>query len=282
MSRVGRGPARTPWCAVAVALLLALCPTAGRAQTAQGSPEFFGLFGSQWQVGGVVFVTPKFEGAKSYEAVGFPFVAPAGLGDDGVVQIKGADNVRFRVLQAYGFEAGPLLGWRFGRDEDDSDRLRVLNNGLGDIDGGLVAGGYAGYRAGPVLFSVSYHHQVTGDDTGGVVRLGLDHTARLTNTVRLTSSIGAAWASDDYMTSYFGVSAPVAALTGLPAYRPDAGFKDVSAGLTAFIDLDRRWTLLLTGRYTHLIGDAADSPIVESESQFFGGVGLSYKFDVGW
>ncbi len=47
------------------------------------------------------------------------------------------------------------------------------------------------------------------------------------------------------------------------------------------IDLNDRWTLMLIGRYAHLIGDAADSPIVETENQFYGGAALSYKFSIG-
>ena len=50
-------------------------------------------------------------------------------------------------------------------------------------------------------------------------------------------------------------------------------------GATAAIDLSDRWSLLLIGRYSHLIGDAADSPIVETESQLYGGLAISYKFD---
>lgn len=258
--------------ACAVALGLLACASAPAA--AQGS-DLYGLTGPHWQVGGAVFVSPKFEGSKSYEAFAIPFVAPAGVGgQEGALQVKGPDNVQFRLLNLYGFEAGPVLGWRFGRDSDDSNRL----NGFEDIDGGLVAGAYAGYRAGPMLFTVSYHHQVTGDDTGGLVRFGLEHTARLNAQTKLTASIGTAYAADDYMTSFFGVTAAQSATSGLARFTPDAGFKDVSAGLSAAIDLSERWTLLLTGRYTHLIGDAADSPIVETESQFYGGLGLSYKF----
>ena len=255
------------------AIALGLLAGASLPAIAQGS-DLYGLTGPHWQVGGAVFVSPKFEGSKSYVAFGFPFVAPAGFGQDSAVQVKGADNVQFRLLQRYGFEAGPVLGYRFGRDSADSDRLR----GFEDVDGGLVAGVYGGYRAGPLLFAVSYHHQITGDDTGGLVRLAVEHSARLNVRTTLTASIGTAYASDDYMTSFYGVNATQAVASGLARYAPDAGFKDVSAGSTASIDLTERWTLLLTGRYTHLIGDAADSPIVESENQFFGGLGLSYKF----
>jgi outer membrane scaffolding protein for murein synthesis (MipA/OmpV family) len=221
---------------VAIVALAALAAAPAAAQT--GSDPF-GLFGDRWQVGGLVYVSPKFEGAKSYQVTGFPFIAPAGFGDNGIVQIKGADDVRFRVLQFNGLEFGPLA------------------------------------------FSVSYHHQVTGDETGGLIRFGAEAVTRLAPSVKLTTGIGTNYATDDYMTAFFGVNAAQSVASGLPVYNPSAGFKDVYIGATAAIDLNDRWTLLLIGRYAHLIGDAADSPIVETESQFYGGAALSYKFSLG-
>jgi outer membrane scaffolding protein for murein synthesis (MipA/OmpV family) len=222
------------------------------------------LFGDRWQAGGFVYVSPSFEGSKSYDAIAFPFVAPAELGSEGFVQIKGADDVRLRVFQGGGFELGPLAGYRFGRDADD------VAVAVDDVDGGLVVGAFATWRNGPLAFSVSYHHQATGDDTGGLIRLGAEHTTRFSSTVMLTTGVGTNYATQDYMDAFFAVP------TG---YDPDAGFKDVYVGATAAIDLSERWSLLLIGRYSHLIGDAADSPIVETESQLYGGLALSYKFD---
>ena len=46
-------------------------------------------------------------------------------------------------------------------------------------------------------------------------------------------------------------------------------------------DLDAHWSARTTLRYSRLIGDAADSPVVESEDQFTALVGISYKFDLG-
>jgi MipA family protein len=259
-----------------VAIFAALVAGGGPA-AAQDLAGSSGLFGDRWQVGGFVFVSPKFEGASSYEVTGFPFVAPAGLGQDGLVQIKGADDVRFRLLRLDGFELGPLAGYRFGRDDEDAAHLR----GLGDVDGGLVVGGFAAYRMGSLAVSASYHHQATGDETGGLIRLNGEVVSRPAAGLKLTTDVGANYATDEYMTSFFGVSPAQASASGLPVFDPSAGFKDVYAGVTAAIDLDERWSLTLTGRYSHLIGDAADSPIVESESQFFGGVGASYKFSLG-
>ena len=243
----------------AVAVLLAATPAAAQSSS--------GPFGDKWQVGGFVYASPSFEGSKSYEAIAFPFVAPAGLGSEGVIQIKGADDVRLRLLQTGGFEFGPLAGYRFGRDGDD-----VSNVDVDDVDGGLVLGAFATYRTGPLAFSVSYHHQATGDDTGGLVRFGVEHTSRLSPTLKLTAGAGANYATQEYMTAFFGVPGPA-------GHQPDAGFKDIYVGAVATLDLSDRWALHLIGQYAHLVGEAADSPIVETESQLYGGLALSYKFD---
>ncbi len=237
-----------------------------------------GLAGRDWQVGGFVFVAPKYEGAKDYEVRGAPFIAPAGLGETSRVQFRGLDDLRFRAIEFNGFEAGPLVGWRFDRDENDAARLR----GLGDVDGGFVAGGYAAYRAGPITPFVSYHHQLTGDDTGALIRFGAETKAPF-GWGSVTATAGATYADDDYMDAYFSVTAAqsAASAANLAAYDADAGIKDVFLGLTSDVPLTDVWTLKLSGRYSRLIGDAADSPIVESENQLFGGLGLSYRFNVG-
>ena len=242
---------------------VALLMTLAAGSAAAGDRD---LFGKGWQVGGFVYVSPTFEGSRSYQAIAFPYILPAGVGSDGMVQVKGVDDVRLRLFQTDGFEFGPLAGYRFGRDADDVSNVP----GLDDIDGGLVLGAFAAYRTGPLAFSVSYHRQATGDDTGGLVRLAAEHASRLAPGFKLTASVGTNYATEDYMTAFFG--------TGL--YTPDAGFKDIFVGATASIDLGDRWSLLLIGRYAHLIGEAADSPIVETESQFYGGLALSYKFDL--
>ncbi len=259
----------------AAALALGALSLSTVGASAQGGPDN-GL-SSTWQLGGAVVMLPKFEGSNSYKAVAFPFISPVGLGQGaGFVQVRGIDDFRLRFISAQGFEAGVLTGYRFGRDASDSAKL----TGFGDINGGLVLGGYAGYRTGPMFFSASYHHQVTGDDTGGVVRLLAEHTTRFSPGTTLTASLATNIASKDYMQTYFGVT-PAQSVGGLPVYSPGAGFKDVSAGLTASMELDPRWTLYVTGKYTRLVGDAADSPVIDTPNQFFAGAGLSFKFDLG-
>jgi outer membrane protein len=237
------------------------------------------LFGSgplELQAGGMVIVTPKYEGSKEYEVFGVPLVAPAGTSEVGFIQFRGPEDVRLRVINWNGFEAGPLTGWRFDRNEDEASRLK----GLGDVDGGLVLGGYAAYRFGWFTPFISYSNQVTGDNTGGLLRFGAEAPITVINGVKMTGQVGATWADDDYMDAFFSVNAAQAKNSQFAEYNAESGIKDIYIGLNADVPLADRWYLKLTGQYSLLVGDAADSPIVESESQFFGGIGLTYQFTI--
>ncbi len=228
------------------------------------------------QAGGAAVIAPKYEGSKDYEVRGFPIIAPAGGESSGFVQFRGVDDLRFRVFEFNGFEAGPLAGYRFGRDEDDAARL----TGLGDVDGGVVVGGYAAYNFGSLKPFLSYHHQVTGDDAGAVLRAGAETRFSLTPNIIMTAVAGASYADDDYMQSYFSVTAAQALASGLSTFDADGGFKDVYLSLGTDVPLSDQWSMKLGVKYTHLIGDASDSPIVETDSQLSGLLGFTYRFGV--
>lgn len=231
------------------------------------------------QGGGAVVVSPKYEGSKQYEVRGFPLIAPAGSPDAaeaGFVQFRGIDDIRFRALRFGGLEMGPLAGYRFGRDEDDSDRL----TGLGDVDDGLVVGAYTAYDFGGLKPFLSYHHQVTGDVSGGLLRFGAETRIPLARGMMLTAIAGASYADDAYMDAYFSVTGAQAAASGLSAYDAQSGIKDVYLSLGTDIPLSELWSLKVGGKYSHLLDEAAASPIVETEHQFSGMLGLTYRFSI--
>jgi outer membrane protein len=228
------------------------------------------------KVGGVLVVMPKYEGSDEYEVLGFPYAFPTFSGGPGWfsrIDARGLDDVRFNLIERDGFVAGPLGGYTFGREEDDGDLLE----GLGNIDGGVVVGGFVGYRLGSVLFDVSYH-QFFDDSEGYQIRFGAEMERQVSQGVTLTGRIGATYADENYTQTYFGVSDDQASNSNLGAFDADAGFKDVHVQVGIKADLDDRWSARASVRYSHLLGDAGDSPVVESEDQFIGLVGLSYKF----
>ena len=231
-------------------------------------------------VGGAVVFSPKYEGSDEYDVTGIPLIFPQ-FGNTGIgerLSIYGLDDVRFNVLRpGSGFELGPLIGYKFDREEEDGDLLR----GLGDIDGGVVVGGYAGYDFGPVSFDVAYAQKVSGDDEGYQIRFGINGELPVSDRLKLMARIGANYADDEYMQTYFGISATQSAnsVAMLPIYEADAGFKDVYLQLSARLDVTDRITVMPRIKYSKLLGDAADSPLIETEDQLSGSLGITYRFD---
>lgn len=104
--------------------------------------------------------------------------------------VRGIDDVRIAALRLGAFDLGPVVGYNFGRSENDADRLQ----GLGDIDGGLNVGAFAGVRFASFYADAAYVTQVTGSsDLGYTVRLGAcwedQLTDRLTGNVYLSTSM---------------------------------------------------------------------------------------------
>jgi outer membrane scaffolding protein for murein synthesis (MipA/OmpV family) len=89
------------------------------------------------------------------------------------------------------------------------------------------------------------------------------------------------WADDDYTQSYFGVAAAQAQASGLRQFTAEGGVKDVGVAASLHYLINEHWSI--TGRlaYRRMLGDAADSPLVEdfgSQNQASGAVIASYSF----
>lgn len=233
------------------------------------------------KVGGLLLIQPSYEGSDEYDVYGIPYIFPifgdgAGPGFFSRIDARALDDIRFKLIERDGFFAGPLAGYNLGRDEDDGDLL----DGLGDVDGGIVGGAFVGYKVGAVTFDVALQNTF-GDDGGYIVEFGAQLERHLRPGTTFTGRIGANYADDDYMENYFGISAAQAAtsVAGLGVFDAEAGFKDIYIELGLKSELDAHWSARASVRYSRLVGDAADSPIVESEDQFTTLLGLSYKFD---
>ena len=67
----------------------------------------------------------------------------------------------------------------------------------------------------------------------------------------------------------------------MSTYDADEGFKDVGLNFRVTYKPWQNWGLMGLASYKRMVGDAADSPVVEdegNENQFTGGVLVFYKF----
>jgi outer membrane scaffolding protein for murein synthesis (MipA/OmpV family) len=171
---------------------------------------------------------------------------------------------------------GPYLRYSGGRS-DNNDGLE----GMGDIDRTLMAGAFINYRHGPLRFKSEVRQDVLDQKQGAVAVFRLGTKVPWNGTPLFTAYVSTTWASSVYMQSFFGVNAAQSARTGLPAYHPGSGIRDVSVSISSGYGLTGNWSVSAQAEYRRLLGDAADSPLVEdtgSANQFVIGAGLNYTF----
>ena len=132
-----------------------------------------------------------------------------------------------------------------------------------------------------LAFKVEVLSDVGDTHEGTQISFGPSYSYSPTEKIRLGVSAEATYASDGYNETYFGIDADNASRSGLSQYDAEGGMKDVSVGVNATYLWDENWSATAVAGYTQLIGDAADSPIVEDEGsagQGMVGVGISYRF----
>lgn len=263
--------------AAAGAFLIASAVDVASAQTPQRDDRG-GITGS---ISGGVGVAPDFEGSSDYDLVPFIFGDINALGVRLEIQGLGA-RLNFRPDRPFQF--GPVFSYRPGREDVSNDVVDRLE----DIDDSFEAGGFVSYEftelfgsADSFALSAEVLADLGSGHEGWTASFGAGYGTSLGDRWRAGVDAGVTWASDDYMQTYFGVDRANSVRSGLPVFDAEAGIKDVGVGATLTYVLSERWSVSGRASYTRLLGDAADSPIVEQEGspdQFFGGLGLTFRY----
>jgi MipA family protein len=214
---------------------------------------------------------PTYDGAKNYRAQPVPlvsiryrdliFLGPGGLG--------------VNVVHWGGLRMGPVIGYGGGRRQSDDPHL----SGLGDIQAAVTAGAFASYTLGHWVVAGTVRQAVTHTDDGlqGNVRLNYRQVL-VPGKVYLMAGPELGFANGRYERTYFGVTPAQSASSGLPVFTPHGGLKEVGLNF----GLTYRWSqhvlLRSFGGVRELVDDTGSSPIVQSRTQGFLGVGAAYHF----
>ncbi len=232
-------------------------------------------------------VSPDYEGSDDYEATPLPLielswrdiVSVGTLGGPGIkvnyFKLKGPTPKDHLTLSA-------TAGYGGGRDQNDNDALQ----GLGDLDSGANLRLGADYQYQNFGVSLAVNWDVTGDRDGTTVTAGVHYSFALGSPkTLLTLGTGFTWADDEYMGNIFGISGAQAAASrrGFAAFDASSGIKDVGVNAMVMHRWDENIGILGQIGYSRLVGDAADSPIVDQDGdagQFSVLLGVTYSW--GW
>jgi len=233
-------------------------------------------------VGVGVFATPEFEGSEDMQAV--PLLAARVAYDNYYVETQGL-GVRANVSPFKQVEFGPSLNYRFGRDDDANNDVIAR---LSEIDDAVEAGGFIKVPFNNVLkardelaFNIDARTDISDAHDGTLVSFGPSYSYAMNQRIRLTTSLSATYADDDFMESYYSINAADSIASGLNQFDAEGGIKDVGVTLVGNYAFNEKWGLIMLVGYQKLLGDAQDSSIVQQEgddNQFMGGLGVSYRF----
>jgi outer membrane protein len=232
--------------------------------------------GTQMSIFGLgVGYAPDYEGSNDYEAV--PLIQARINWQQGYFLSLLGNTLRANLVPSRNWHLGPVARYRMERDDVDDDRIDDME----EVDAAVELGVFGAYSDERWLLRLTVLKDVADGHDGSLVELGLGYKIPLQERGKLTLFATSTYADSDYMDAYFGIDAADAAASGLSTYDADSGFKDLSAGLAWQYNFNRQWGMLAFAKYTRLLGDAEDSPVVDDAGdagQSLVGVVFNYRF----
>jgi outer membrane scaffolding protein for murein synthesis (MipA/OmpV family) len=275
--------------AFAAALLACAAPAFAQSSGDPGLPDpndqsdtFTIALGGAW--------VPDYEGSDDYE--GMPFAAIRGRVGGMSFSTRGTylylDLIR-RPSEGIDIDVGPIVGFRrerTGKVDDD------FVTDLPERDTAIEIGGFAGVTfhglTNPydqLSVRIDVVNDVAGAHKSTIFSPAIDFGTPLSRHTFVGASLSADFVANRYADYYYSISPAEGLIAGLPAYEADGGMKNfklaalVNQSITG--DLTHGLSIFGAGSFSKLVGDIADSPIVDlrgSRSQWQAALGLAYTF----
>ncbi len=234
-----------------------------------------GAHAADFSVGGGIGFAPDYEGSDYYEAVPVPYFN-VNYNHGMFVKLLGL-NLRANLIPEKTWNLGPVYNYRAERDNVGNNRVDRMR----DVSDAHEVGAFCGFTINNWFVSLEFLTDLGEAHGGWYSKLKGGYNWIISNSWALSIGASTTYADDDYMQTYFGVTAADAARSGLNQYEADSGIKDVGIDLGLNWMITQNWSAKGLASYTQLVGDADDSsPVVDegSESQFFGSALVVYTF----
>lgn len=200
---------------------------------------------------------PVYQGADTYRTLPLPIFDVA----KGRLFANLRNGAGVNVVDEGGITIGasltPVSGYRTRDVPQGVERLKFGAGGrlFLNADLGLATATIGATRA------------VFGGTGGVVVDASFAHPILLSPKLILIPSLGATWADRRHNSRYFGIDGREALASGLSGFSPNAGLKDLSAGLVANYRLTGSINLSASANVSTLMSEVKDSPLVRRRTQ---------------
>lgn len=220
----------------------------------------------RWTLGLGPAMVPEYEGSDRYEVVPLTLVrAQQGPLHATLFGLHLTTN----LIPDANWRFGPSLNVRRGYEDADEKAVRRL-----DVDRAFEIGVKGGYdfhldRGRPprstLALATEFLVDVSDESNGYTITPSLTYRTALTSEWTVAVGGNFSYASDGYMSHYFGVSRGEAAKTGLRARDADADVKNAALYGSVGYAITEAWRATLFAQYKRMLGDAEDSPVVDDK-----------------
>lgn len=221
---------------------------------------------------------PDYAGSNDYTTVPM-LVAKFRMGHS-EIEVEGLATYA-SVIEGSLLSFGVSTSIDLGRDAEAADpQVAQLNS----IDTALDLGPYLRVEKSGLLFeSDEFEIRVAAYTDVNEVHQGAWGDLTLTYGLlripwRFEIEVEALYANDAHMSTYFGIDAADAAQSGLSAHSASAGFREANFTVNTLLFLNPKFGIFTRFGVGKLLSDAAKSPITKNAEQYFGGIGLIYRF----
>jgi outer membrane protein len=119
---------------------------------------------------------------------------------------------------------------------------------------------------------------LTGNSRGMLADISVSYPIMASERLMLMPSVGTTWGSKKHNDRYFGITQAQSLESGLPQFNGKRGLIEAKAELGLHYRLSDKWMIGMIGGVSRLVGDVADSPIVERKTRPFGIAFVGYSF----
>lgn len=170
------------------------------------------------------------------------------------------------------FTLGASVNWMKGYEAEDAP------SGVGEVKDAMGGRVFVSTHISGAVATFSATQALNEKQRGLQLDAKVAYPWKATDKLTLIPSLAISGGNAKHLNSYFGIDAQRASRSGLPQYRMKAGVKEVTFGASASYQLSEHWAVAGGLAFGRLLGDAADSPIVERKSNATGLLGLTYAF----
>lgn len=263
---------------IAALALASSAPTLAQQAEAEGPPPV------RYLLGAAVVAQPEYEGASRHETklrplwavkIGRLRISTSGAGGLlGFGQEAAAGGASAQLISTDALRLGVALRMDSGRKSGDASTTR----GLPDVRRTLRARLFVSYSfTKDVTLGATLSQDMLGRQGGMTLGTDLGWRFYRSPTLEWTSGIGLSAGNARNLRSYFGVPESAVATSGMPAYEPGGGLRDVHIGIGFTRAITQRWLVYGSVGANHLMGPVADSPLVEKRTGTSAAVGLAWR-----